>query len=269
MATRFYNHYGEKRLIEPSPHVVRDVWRQIGHCIVIDGLRKSRGHSVILRGHDFRLLQPPTDAISASPQPAKATAQRRVSTVKHEVIAYVPLRVHSHYSFLDSTLSPTAIVELAKRHKLPAVALTDTGNLHGVVEFVQAAKDAGVKPIVGAEISVGDKPVLLYVESTNGYHNLCRLLSRHAERTVTDDDETSVANQQCCPFRREEFHGLTEGLIAVSDDTHLAEMFPHRFYRIVSARECRPTFQRRRAPQFVTRRLMTGKSLTSCRAFAR
>ena len=33
MATRFYNHYGEKRLIEPSPHVVQDVWRQIGHCI--------------------------------------------------------------------------------------------------------------------------------------------------------------------------------------------------------------------------------------------
>ena len=32
-ATRFYNHYGEKRLIEPSPHVVRDVWRQICHCI--------------------------------------------------------------------------------------------------------------------------------------------------------------------------------------------------------------------------------------------
>jgi DNA-directed DNA polymerase III PolC len=206
-------------------------------AVVIDGLRKSRGHSVILRGHDFRLLQPPTDAISASPQPAKATAQRRVSTVKREVSAYVPLRVHSHYSFLDSTLSPTALVELAKRHKLPAVALTDTGNLHGVVEFVQAAKDAGVKPVVGAEISVGDKPVLLYVESTNGYRNLCRLLSRHAERSVTDDDETSVANQQRRPFRREEFHGLTEGLIAVSDDVRLAEMFPRRFYRIVSERE--------------------------------
>src|SRR5437016_4312241 len=40
----------------------------------------------------------------------------------------IPLNVHSHYSFLDSTLSPTAIIELARQHRLPAVALTDTGN---------------------------------------------------------------------------------------------------------------------------------------------
>src|SRR5271167_3382904 len=49
-------------------------------AVVIDGLRKSRGNSVIMRGHDLRLLLPPTDAISSSPQPAKATTRRRVST---------------------------------------------------------------------------------------------------------------------------------------------------------------------------------------------
>jgi DNA polymerase III alpha subunit len=70
---------------------------------------------------------------------------------------YVPLRVHSHYSFLDSTLSPTTIVELAKRHGLSSVALTDTGNLHGAVEFVEAAKKEGVKPILGVEVRVGDQ----------------------------------------------------------------------------------------------------------------
>ena len=68
----------------------------------------------------------------------------------------------------------------------PAVALTDTGNLHGAVEFVQAAKQHGIKPILGTELRVGDKPLLLYVESARGYHNLCRLLSRHAERTAND-----------------------------------------------------------------------------------
>jgi DNA polymerase III alpha subunit len=61
----------------------------------------------------------------------------------------VPLRMHSHYSFLDSTLSPEAMVKLAQRHSLPAVALTDTGNLHGAVEFALAARDAGVKTIRG------------------------------------------------------------------------------------------------------------------------
>ena len=67
---------------------------------------------------------------------------------------YIPLRVHSHYSFLDSTLSPAAIVELAEQHGMAAVALTDTGNLHGAVEFMLAAKQAGIKPVLGVEFSL-------------------------------------------------------------------------------------------------------------------
>jgi DNA polymerase III subunit alpha len=47
--------------------------------------------------------------------------------------------VHSVYSFLDSTLTLDAIVALAQRHGLPAIALADTGNLHGAVEFTLAA----------------------------------------------------------------------------------------------------------------------------------
>ncbi len=57
----------------------------------------------------------------------------------------MPLRTHSYYSFLDSTLSPKAIVNLAKQHEMPAIAMTDIGDLHGAVEFVSAAKEAGIK----------------------------------------------------------------------------------------------------------------------------
>jgi DNA-directed DNA polymerase III PolC len=149
---------------------------------------------------------------------------------------YVPLRAHSHYSFLDSTLSPSAIVELARQHGMPAVALTDTGNLHGAVEFVKAAQAAGLKPILGAELRVGDHPLLLHVESARGYHNLCRLLSHHAERLAADADEASVANQQRHPLRREQLDGFTDGLIAVSGDPSLAEWFPRSFYRLVESR---------------------------------
>jgi DNA polymerase III alpha subunit len=60
--------------------------------------------------------------------------------------------------------------------------------------------------------------LLLYVESARGYHNLCRLLSRHAELAAARDDEASVAARQRLPFRRNEFDGLTDGLIAVSED---------------------------------------------------
>ncbi len=127
-------------------------------------------------------------------------------------------------------------MKLAKQHSLPAVALTDTGNLHGAVEFALAAKEAGVKAIIGVELVVGDQPVLLYVESERGYLNLCRLLSRHAERTARDGDEAAVAAQQRLPFFKDEFDGMTEGLIAVSPDTQLAALFPRSFYAMVTAR---------------------------------
>jgi DNA-directed DNA polymerase III PolC len=203
-------------------------------AVVIDELRKMRGRSIILRGHDFRLMNPPIDATVMAAKPDSRPNRRQVAPMKQAVSSYVSLRVHSHYSFLDSTLSPTAIVELAKRHGLSSVALTDTGNLHGAVEFVEAAKKAGVKPLLGAELRVGDQPLLLYVESARGYCNLCRLLSRHAELTAAHDDEGSVAARQRLPFLRKEFDGLTDGLIAVSEDMGLAEMFPNRFYGMVT-----------------------------------
>ncbi len=205
---------------------------------VLDDLRRNKGWSVILRGHDLRLRDAPRDIVNERPKPSaklQFIIQRRTSAPP-SAATFVPLRVHSHYSFLDSTLSPTAIVDLAKQHGLPAVALADMGNLHGAVEFVLAAKRAGIKPILGAELCVGDKALLLYVESARGYHNLCRLLSRHAEQSSARDDEASVAAQQRRSFQHQELEGFTEGLIAVSGDVCLAEMFPGRFYRMATKR---------------------------------
>jgi DNA-directed DNA polymerase III PolC len=202
----------------------------------IDALRKTHGHAIILRGHDFRLRAPPADAMARTPAPPPSASRRGIFLQQRETLAYVPLRAHSHYSFLDSTLSPAALVKLAQQHSLPAVALTDTGNLHGAVEFALAAKEAGVKAILGVELRVADQPLLLYVESARGYHNLCRLLSTHAERTAKAADETAVAAQQRLPFKLEEFDGGTEGLIAVSPDPSLAALFPRSFYALVTAR---------------------------------
>ncbi len=209
---------------------------------VVDELRQSRGRSVILRGHDFRLMTPPIDTASTLVSQDMVLNRHNSVPVKREVADYVPLRVHSYYSFLDSTLSPTAIVERAKHHGLSAVALTDTGNLHGAVEFVQAAKHHGVKPILGTELWIDTKPLLLYVESASGYHNLCRLLSIHAERMRSDADEASVANQQRHPFRCGDLDGLTDGLIAVSEDVRIAELFPRRFYHLAASRKMMSRF---------------------------
>lgn len=88
------------------------------------------------------------------------------------------LNFKSYYHFLDSLLSPQAIVDLAVEWGAPAVAITDP-NLHGTVEFYQAAKDAGIQPVIGATLATIDtgRHYNVYVETTQGYHNLCRLLS--------------------------------------------------------------------------------------------
>jgi error-prone DNA polymerase len=132
-------------------------------------------------------------------------------------------------------------VNLAKQRSIPAIAITDIGNLHGAVEFAQAAKCAGVKPIFGTELLVGKHPLLLYVESPRGYHNLNRLLTRNAE-TATGE-EGAVAMQQRRPITIERLTGFTEGLIAVTADLRLAELFPGRFYQMAtkqSGNGCHP-----------------------------
>jgi DNA polymerase III alpha subunit/nucleotidyltransferase/DNA polymerase involved in DNA repair len=131
----------------------------------------------------------------------------------------VPLNVHSYYSFLDSTLSIDAIVELARQQELPAVALTDKGNLHGVVELAQAAAQAGIKPIIGAELDWHGQRLCLYVENQKGYCNLCDLLSSKTESGVAEFDALMP----------------TEGLLAVSAARELAPFFPDRFYLAIDS----------------------------------
>ncbi len=195
----------------------------------IDDLRRLKGWSVVLRGHDLRLRMAPRDETAAKPS-VKLVFQAQIRRPARSMsTAYVPLRVHSYYSFLDSTLSPKAVVEFARAQGLKAVALTDGGNLHGAVEFAEAAKRAGIKPIFGTELRIGTHPLLLYVQSTAGYSNLNRLLTRKAELA---DDEAAVATRQRQPVSRELVAAHSEGLIAVSSDPGIAEFFPGRFYTL-------------------------------------
>ena len=67
---------------------------------------------------------------------------------------FVHLHVHSEYSLLDGAIRMEQLVGKAAEFGMPAIALTDHGNLFGTVEFYQAAEKAGVKPIIGCEIYV-------------------------------------------------------------------------------------------------------------------
>jgi DNA-directed DNA polymerase III PolC len=218
--------------------------RLIGH---IDLLRKEHGHGIILRAHDLRLREPPIDALSGSAG-LPGVSRIQVVPARKATSVYVPLRVHSHYSFLDSTLSPARLIALAKENGLNSVALTDTGNLHGVAEFVAAAKDADIKPVLGTEIRVDGRPLLLYAESSKGYHNLCRLLSRHAQLVANAAEEGSVAAAQRRSLHPTVLDGLTSGLVAVAADGRLADRFPKAFYQMAARRDTGGDFARVAVP---------------------
>src|ERR1039457_1758525 len=110
--------------------------------VVMDELRRNKGWSVVLRGHDLRLRDAPRDIVHERAQPRLQISVRIGTPLSTPAKAamWVPLRVRSYYTFLDSTLSPAAIVHCAKQHGLPAIALTDIGNLHGAVEFAQIGR---------------------------------------------------------------------------------------------------------------------------------
>ena len=65
---------------------------------------------------------------------------------------FVHLHLHSQYSLLDGAIKIDPLFERAKAAGMPAVALTDHGNLFGAVEFHEAARKQGVKPIIGCEV---------------------------------------------------------------------------------------------------------------------
>src|SRR5437870_11264473 len=105
--------------------------------------------------------------------------------------SFVHLHLHTEYSLLDGAIRIKELMKKAAELKMPAVAMTDHGNLYGAIEFYQEAQRAGVKPIVGCEAYIAprshqDRPksmresayhFTLLARDENGYHNLVKLIS--------------------------------------------------------------------------------------------
>lgn len=172
-----------------------------------------------------------------APQANSLAGLARAKRASHpSKIQSIPLNVHSYYSFLDSTLSLKAIVEFARRHELPAIALTDRNNLHGAVEFAQAAAAAGIKPVIGAELNWNGHRLCLYVQNQQGYQNLCRILNDVGRREPQKKSAPSARFPAASPAAASndelkfEFENFTAGLIAVGPSAEMSRFFPQRFY---------------------------------------
>jgi DNA polymerase III subunit alpha len=103
--------------------------------------------------------------------------------------SFVHLHLHTEYSLLDGAVRMRELMNEAVKMKMPAVAITDHGNLFGAIDFYQCAKAAGIKPIIGCEayITSGshkEKPsrettyhLTLLAQNESGYRNLVKLIS--------------------------------------------------------------------------------------------
>jgi DNA polymerase-3 subunit alpha len=106
-------------------------------------------------------------------------------------MSFVHLHVHSEYSLLDGFSNIKKLVNRAKEMDMPALALTDHGTMFGVIDFYNAATQAGIKPIVGVEAYMAARSMteresqfdkrsshlLLLAENQTGYQNLLKIAS--------------------------------------------------------------------------------------------
>src|SRR5580692_2016269 len=91
---------------------------------------------------------------------------------------FAELAARSHYSFLEGSASPKRMVETAARLGISALGLCDRNGLYGAVELIQAAKAAGIHPIIGTELELaGGSRIRLLARSRTGYRQLCRAVS--------------------------------------------------------------------------------------------
>ncbi len=125
---------------------------------------------------------------------------------------FIHLRVHSVYSLLESSVKIEELIGLCLQYRMPAVAVTDSGNLFGSLEFAEYAASRGIQLIIGCNIIVRQSeqnlPILLLAKNEQGYTNLVTLVS---------DSFRKRKNSHDIPYADfTELLSLSSGLIALT-----------------------------------------------------
>src|SRR5919201_1879729 len=121
-------------------------------------------------------------------------------------MSYCELHACSAFSFLRGGSFPEQLAEVAAELEMPTIALCDRDGVYGVQRFSVAAREHGVRPIIGAELSMEDGAILpVLVENRTGYKNLCELLTQAHLRSEKGK----------CAVKWDELPQFAEGLVAL------------------------------------------------------
>ncbi|HEY4639075.1 MAG TPA: PHP domain-containing protein, partial [Candidatus Udaeobacter sp.] len=141
-------------------------------------------------------------------------------------MSYVELHCCSAFSFLRGGSFPEQLAEVAAELKIPAIALLDRNGVYGAQRFSVAAREHGIRPIIGAELSMEDGSILpVLVENRTGYKNLCELLTQAHLRSEKGK----------CAVRWDELPHFADGLVAFLGSARLqrANASPARTFGIL------------------------------------
>ncbi len=178
---------------------------------------------------------------------------------------FVPLHLHTEYSLLDGAIRIKDLIAKAQEYKLPAISMTDHGNLFGAIDFYTKVSKAGLKPIIGCEVYIAPKTrfdkadsartseksyhLILLCKDINGYRNLTRLVSSaylegfyykpRIDKDILEQHSGGLIGLSSC-MKGEISHFLTAGMIdeARNAALHYRKIFgSENFYLEIQANE--------------------------------
>ena len=210
--------------------------RRVGRVVErrrgLSDLSRSRDRRVVYRW-DFRLTRTQRKQRTQSAEVLRALTLCLSASVVENVSSYVEFHTASAFSFLQGASLPEALVDRAAELGYPALALLDRDGVYGAPRFHKAARAAGIRPIIGAELTITGSlksgslkskaevdrasdfrlqtsdftwmlPVLC--ESAEGYRNLCRLITRMKMRAPKGEGALTL----------DDLDGMTTGLVVLA-----------------------------------------------------
>ncbi len=157
---------------------------------------------------------------------------------------FIHLHLHSAYSLAEGAIKVKDLVDMCVKRKMPAVAVTDTNNMFGAMEFALTASSAGLQPILGCQIAIGDEQtqLVLLAQNEQGYKNLCKIVSaaymNDSEQNIVaasydilkqySSDIIALSGGMKGAIAQNLLHGQADR--AKSEMSLMREMFKDRFY---------------------------------------